>query len=213
MKPISVLLVDDHALFREGLASLLRSRPNIEVVGVAAGGAEALGLAREQLPDLILMDVRMPDVCGLEATRQIKAEMPDIRIVMLTMSENEEDLFEAIKRGAQGYILKNTQPEELYRYIEGAFAGEAPVSGRMAAKMLGEFVRPSAQPADEIPEERLSERESEVLTCLADGMTNRQIAERLVISENTVKKHLRNILAKLHLQNRVQAALRARQQV
>lgn len=208
MKPISVLLVDDHALFREGLAGLLRCRPGFEVAGQAADGAQALSLARELLPDLVLMDVRMAGVDGLDATRQIKAEMPDVRVVMLTMSEDEEDLFQAIKNGAQGYLLKNTQPEDLYRFVEGVFAGEAPISGVMAIKMLGEFTRPPApQRLDDFPQEQLSEREVQVLHCLADGLTNRQIAEKLVISEHTVKKHLRNILAKLHLQNRVQAAL------
>ncbi|MBI4787685.1 MAG: response regulator transcription factor [Chloroflexi bacterium] len=213
MKPISVLLVDDHALFREGLAGLLRCRPNIEVVGQAADGGQAVALARELMPDLILMDVRMAGMDGLDATRQIKAEMPDVRVVMLTLSENEADLFEAIKSGAQGYVLKDVLPEELYRFIEGIFVGEAPISGVMANKMLGEFAHPSpAQQLDESNQEQLSERELEVLHCLADGLTNRQIAEKLTISEHTVKRHLRNILAKLHLQNRVQAALCAYKQ-
>lgn len=213
MKPLSVLLVDDHALFREGLAGLLQGRPNIEVVGRAVDGAQAIALARELMPDLVLMDVRMAGMSGLEATRQIKAEMPDVRVVMVTMSEDEADLFEAIKSGAQGYILKNTLPDDLFRFIEGVFAGEAPISGLMAAKMLGEFTRPVApQAADELLQEQLSERELEVLQCLAEGLTNRQIAAKLVISENTVKKHLRNILAKLHLQNRVQVALFALKQ-
>ena len=208
MKPISVLVVDDHALFREGLAGLLRCRSNIEVVGQAADGVQAVTLARELMPDLVLMDVRMAGMNGLDATRQIKAEMPDVRVVMLTLSENEADLFEAIKNGAQGYVLKDVLPEELYRFMEGVFVGEAPISGVMASKMLGEFAHPApVQPFDESHMEQLSERELEVLHCLADGLTNRQIAEKLTISEHTVKRHLRNILAKLHLQNRVQAAL------
>ncbi len=211
MKPISVLLADDHVLFREGLASLLRAR-GLEVVGGATDGEEAVAFAREIMPDLVLMDVRMQKVGGLEATRRIKAEMPDVRVVMLTMSEDDHDLFEAIKSGAQGYILKNTPPDELFRFIEGVFAGEAPISGLMAAKMLGEFSRARVSVApSELPCEELTEREVEVLHRVADGMTNREIASALVISENTVKKHLRNILAKLHLQNRVQAALYARQ--
>ncbi len=208
MKPISVLLVDDHALFREGLAGLLRCRPNIEVVGQAMNGTQAITLARELMPDLVLMDVRMAGVNGLDATRQIKAEMPDMRVVMLTMSEDEQDLFEAIKSGAQGYLLKHVLPADLYRFIEGVFAGEAPISGSMAAKMLGEFARSSSShTGDILPQEKLSEREVEVLQCVADGLTNQQIAAKLVIGESTVKKHLRNILANLHLQNRIQAAL------
>ncbi len=211
MDPISVLLVDDHVLFREGLASLLRARANIQVVGGAANGEEALQRAREWMPDLILMDVRMSGMSGLEATRRIKAEMPDVRVVMLTMSDEDQDLFEAIKSGAQGYILKSTPPEDLYRYIEGVMTGEAPISGLMAAKMLSEFRVPSAETrAEPLPREELSEREVQVLQHVAAGESNREIAAALFISENTVKKHLRNILAKLHLHNRVQAALYAR---
>jgi DNA-binding NarL/FixJ family response regulator len=212
MNPISILLVDDHALFREGLAGLLRARPNLQVVGTASNGEEALALVRELLPDLVLMDVRMPGVGGIETTRHIKIEMPAVRIVMLTMSEDAQDLFQALKNGAQGYLLKNTKPDELYRFIEGVMEGEAPISGLMAAKMLSEF-RPPEDPApDECGCEKLTERERDVLQRVANGMTNREIANALSISENTAKKHLRNILAKLHLQNRVQAALYARQQ-
>ncbi len=213
MRSISTLIVDDHTLFREGLAGLLRNRPPINVIGQAADGEQAVALAHELMPDLVLMDVRMSGMSGLEATRQIKATLPDVRVVMLTMSEDEQDLFEAIKSGAQGYLLKNTSPDDLCRFIEGVMAGEAPISGLMAAKMMGEFARSAApHSADELPQEQLSERELEVLHCLAEGLTNREIADKLVISEHTVKKHLRNILAKLHLQNRVQAALCAYRQ-
>ncbi len=214
MKTISILLADDHTLFRDGLASLLSQRPNLQVAGGAADGEEAVRMARELMPDLVLMDVRMPRVGGLEATRQIKREMPDMCVLMLTMSEDDQDLFEAIKSGAQGYLLKNTPPDELYRLIESVFEGEAPISGLMAAKMLGEFKHGTitATTADQVVVENLTDREMDVLYRVADGMTNREIADTLSISENTVKKHLRNILAKLHLQNRVQAALYARQQ-
>jgi len=211
MNPISILLVDDHALFREGLAGLLRARPNLQVAGTASNGEEALVLVRELLPDLVLMDVRMPGIGGIETTRRIKIEMPAIRIVMLTMSEDVQDLFQALKNGAQGYLLKNTKPEELYHFIEGVMEGEAPISGLMAAKMLSEFRRPDDTAPDECGCEKLTDREWDVLQCVANGMTNREVATALSISENTVKKHLRNILAKLHLQNRVQAALYARQ--
>lgn len=218
MDHITILLADDHDLFCEGLAELLRRRPELEVVGRAADVAQTVAMARTLMPDIILMDVRMPlargaapcDSGGLEATRRIKAELPAIRILMLTMSEDDVDLFGAIKAGAQGYLLKNTTTTQLVRYIEAAVAGEAPISGTMAVKMLAELAQPSASPREARPEEGLSEREEEVLHCLANGMSNRQIAEQLVISENTVKKHLRNILDKLHVQNRVQAALIAR---
>ncbi len=212
MDPVSILLVDDHALFREGLASLLNARTNFQVVGTAENGEEGLKLARELMPDLVLMDVRMPDGDGIAATRRIKTEMPDARIVMLTMSEDEQDLFQALKNGAQGYLLKNTKPDDLCRYIEGVMEGQAPISGMMAAKMLNEFRRPEDPAPDECGCEKLTHREWDVLQRVASGLTNREIAAALSISENTVKKHLRNILAKLHLQNRVQAALYVQQQ-
>jgi two-component system, NarL family, nitrate/nitrite response regulator NarL len=212
MKPITVLLVDDHILFREGLTSLLSGRPDIQVVGSAEDGLQAIEMARRLMPDLILMDVQMPHLDGIRATQQIKREMPDVRVVMLTMSEDDQDLFEAVKHGAQGYLLKNTPSDELVRFIESVFAGEAPISGLMAAKMLDEFRHPAETTGASLTGEQLTDRELQVLHCVADGLSNREIATALVISENTVKKHLRNILAKLHLQNRVQAALYARQQ-
>ena len=210
MKTISVLLVDDHTLFRQGLASVLKDRPNYQVVGHAANGLEAIDLARQLMPDLILMDVHMPVLDGLEATRQIKREMPDVRIVMLTMSEDDQNLFEAIKSGAQGYLLKNTAADELFRFMEGVLEGEASVSGVMAAKMLGEFRKPKTASPEATGNEQLTDREREVLNHVAEGLSNREIAANLQISENTIKKHLRNILAKLQLENRVQAALYAR---
>ncbi|MCI0478580.1 MAG: response regulator transcription factor [Anaerolineales bacterium] len=210
---MSILLVDDHTLFREGLESLLRTHSGVRVVGSAGNGEEAITLARELMPDLILMDVRMPGVSGLEATRRITEEMPAMRVVMLTMSEDDHDLFEAIKNGAQGYLLKTTASDELYHFLEGAMEGESPISGVMATKMLGEFKHPASESKlTEFPCEKLTEREYQVLFRLAEGMKNREIAAALFISESTVKKHLRNILAKLHLQNRVQAALFAREQ-
>lgn len=212
MDAVSILLVDDHALFREGLASLLNARANFQVVGTAANGDEGVKLARELMPDLVLMDVRMPNSDGIEATRRIKTEMPEARVVMLTMSEDEHDLFQALKNGAQGYLLKNTKPDDLYRFIEGVMEGQAPISGMMATKMLNEFRRPEDSAPDECGCEKLTSREWDVLQRIASGMTNREIAVTLSISENTVKKHMRNILAKLHLQNRVQAALYVQQQ-
>lgn len=209
MPPISVLLVDDHTLFREGLISLLRGRNDIVIVGEASDGREALEKAHELMPDLILMDIRMPTMGGLEATRLIKRELPYVKIVMLTISEDDQDLFEAIKAGADGYIVKNVHAAELFRLIKGVFAGEPPISSTMAAKVLSEFIRQAREGQTEIGREGLTRREEEILRLIAEGATNRAIAARLNISESTVKKHLHNILDKLHLQNRVQLAIYA----
>jgi DNA-binding NarL/FixJ family response regulator len=204
MDKVRVLLADDHALFRRGLASLLAGRDDIEVVGEASGGQEAVDRARELMPDVILMDVRMPGITGLEATRLIKEEMPYVRIVILTVSEDDEDLFAALKNGAQGYLLKNIDPEDLIACIHQVQRGEAPLAPPMASKILREFSAPAAQPGP-----ALTQRERQVLELVARGDANKEIARHLQISENTVKNHLRNILEKLHLQNRVQAVMYA----
>ena len=207
MEPIRVLLVDDHVLFRKGLASLIDPLEDMEVVGEAGDGREALERARELMPDLILMDIHMPGWDGLKATQLIKEEMPYVKIVMLTISDDDTDLFEAIKSGAEGYLLKNIAPEELFEMLRGVYRGEAPISGLTAARILDEFAR-LAQKESWVPSsgESLTPREKEVLQLVSRGATNKEIASRLFIAENTVKNHLRNILAKLHLQNRVQAA-------
>ncbi len=207
-----VLLVDDHALFRDGIASLLTAW-GIEVVGQASDGLEAIEEARRLQPDLVLMDVKMPRCNGLEATRLINAEMPGIKIVMLTVSDDEQDLFEAIKAGAQGYLLKNLRGEEFVEMLAGISRNEAPISPTLASKILAEFARKSAKPSTpSLPKEELSEREREVLRLLAQGQTNKDIAGDLCVSENTVRYHIKNILAKLHLRNRAQAAAYAVQQ-
>ncbi len=198
-----VLLVDDHALFRDGVASLLRTW-GVEVVGEAADGWEALEKARTLSPDLILMDINMPRCNGLQATRLIKAEFPATRIVMLTVSEDEHDLFEAIKSGAEGYILKEVDAEEFGQLIMGISEGRVPMSRGLANKILGEFVRGRERERDKEPSEELTDREREVLGLLTTGATNREIAGSLHISENTVHYHVKNILAKLHLRNRAQ---------
>jgi two-component system, NarL family, nitrate/nitrite response regulator NarL len=206
---IRILLVDDHSLFRAGIASLLSSREDMEVVGEAQDGRQALEAARELKPDLVLMDVHMPNLGGIEATRQIRAELPETRVVMLTVSDQDRDLFEAIKNGASGYLLKNLEPDELFGYLTGVFRGEAPISRTMAAKILTEFSSQASRPRPGQPDGPLSEltpREREVLKLVAVGASNRDIASALTLTENTVKNHLRNILDKLHLENRVQAA-------
>ncbi len=205
-EPIRVLVVDDHTLFRRGLVGLLESQPDLRIVGEAATGREAEERARELMPDVILMDVLMPDGDGLETTRRIKELLPYVRIVILSASDEDRDLFEAIKSGAQGYLLKKIEPEALFNTLRGVMRGEAPMSHSMATKLLGEFSRlargaPAARGLD------LSAREREVLELIARGKSNKEIAAALSIAENTVKNHLKNILEKLHLENRVQAAV------
>lgn len=204
MERTRILAVDDHVLFRKGLVNLLSCQEDMEVVGEADDGMAALEMARTLMPDIILMDIAMPECDGLEATRLIKAEMPYAKIVILTVSEAEGDLFQAIKYGARGYLLKSLEPEELFRLLRGVQLGEAPISPAMAGKIIDEFAaRAAKQPA---AEDALTSREREVLELLAWGATNKDMALKLSISENTVKNHLKNILEKLHLQNRVQAA-------
>ena len=200
-----VLIADDHPLFRDGLRSLLEAR-GIEVVGEARNGREALDQARRHHPDVVLMDLGMPEVNGLAATRLISAELPAVRVVILTASEDDADLFEAIKSGAQGYLFKNLDSDEFFRLLEGVSQGEPALTPGLARKLLGEFARPAPAPrAPDEPPSELTDREREVLDLLVQGVTtNRELAERLVVSENTVKYHLRNILDKLHVQNRAQ---------
>ncbi|MGD2156234.1 MAG: response regulator transcription factor [Anaerolineales bacterium] len=207
---LRILLVDDHVLFRKGVSALLSRRQSIKVVGEAGDGIEAIKAAREILPDIILMDIEMPKCDGLEATRRIKREMPHVKIVMLTVSDDDQSLFEAIKSGAQGYLLKDLEPYQLYDLLESVSQGEAPLSGVVAAKILKEFSRPTSQSTEENGiAEKLTAREIDILQLVVEGMTNKEIASSLTISENTVKIHLRNILDKLHLQNRIQAAVYA----
>jgi RNA polymerase sigma factor (sigma-70 family) len=184
----------------------MASRPEIEVVGEAADGAEAIALAADLRPDLILMDIHMPGVNGIEATRAIRSEQPSARVVILTVSEEEEDLYGAIKAGAQGYLLKNLRPESLYEMIQDAVRGEAPISPGIAAKILEELGRSRDREREEVADEsqQLTQREREILNLVVDGASNKEIAQRLHITEGTVKNHLHHILEKLHLENRVQ---------
>jgi len=202
---LRMLLVDDHALVRRGIATFLSACPDIEVVGEAEDGVQAVVKAAELMPDLILMDIQMPSMDGLEATRRIKAAHPYLKIVMLTAIEEDRNLFEAIKAGAHGYLLKSMAPDEFLARVRGISQGEAPISHVMAAKILEEFGRHAKGNPPDSPASQLTPREHEVLHLLTQGRPNKEIAKSLGVSEGTVKNHLKHILAKLHLQNRVQA--------
>jgi DNA-binding NarL/FixJ family response regulator len=212
MDTIRVLLADDHSLFREGLANILNTQPEFEVVGEAGDGLEAIVKARELIPDLIVMDVTMPGVNGVEATQRIKEELPQVTIVMLTVRDEDEELFAAIKSGAQGYLLKSIRSRDLVSLLPAAVRGEAVITPALGGRMLEEFRRLAhSQPL--VPEEgeivALTQREQEVLGLVAEGASDKVIASALSISIHTVKSHMRNILAKLHLGHRHEAALYA----
>lgn len=199
---VRVLIADDHPLFRDGIASLLSARDYV-VVGQAGNGAQAVKLVEELHPDLVLMDIRMPGVNGLAATRLIQAAYPETKIVILTVSEEDDDLFEAIKSGAAGYIQKSLDSVQFFALLDGVLRGEAGLTPILAGKILRDYARrqhPSAQP---VPEE-VTPREFEVLELVAQGATNAEIAMRLAVSENTVKFHMKNILQKLHASNRAE---------
>ncbi|MBI5880489.1 MAG: response regulator transcription factor [Chloroflexi bacterium] len=200
-----VLVVDDHPLVRDGLASLLKLR-GYDVAGAAANGVQAVELARALRPDLILMDIAMPEMDGLQATRLITAENPEARVVMLTVSDNDDALFEAIKAGARGYVLKSTETESFFQMLTGVARGEEPISGSLARRILGEFATNRRDGRAQRDDEPLTAREILVLEHVAEGLTNRDIAERMALSENTIKYYLKNILQKLHMHNRAQAA-------
>ena len=214
MPKIRVLLVDDHQLFREGLANILKTQPDFEVVGEASDGLEATIKANQLSPDLILMDVTMPVCDGLEATQRIKKELPDVTIVMLTVSDDNEKVFEAIRNGAQGYLLKSINSRVMLASMRGAVRGEAAITRTLGGRILAEFRRVSNQ-AVEIPAKNsvsLTMREQEVLGLVAEGATNKEIAKSLNVSIHTVKSHMRKILAKLHLEKRQEAVLYAKQE-
>jgi DNA-binding NarL/FixJ family response regulator len=208
MSKIRVLLADDHQLFREGLVNILNGQIDFEVVGEANDGLEALIKARELAPDLILMDVGMPGCDGLEATQRIKQEFPDVTIVMLTVRDENEKLFDAIRNGAQGYLLKSIRSWDMLDLLRGAVRGEAAITPALGGRMLEEFRRVGKRPTVD-PEDKssaLTAREQEVLGLVAAGATNKEIAARLNVSIHTVKSHMRKILAKLQLERRHEAA-------
>jgi DNA-binding NarL/FixJ family response regulator len=208
MTPIRLLLVDDHALVRKGLAALLAADSAFCVVGEARDGGEAIKKTAELKPDLVLMDINMPGMGGIEATRRISKAVPSTKVVILTISEEDQDLFDAIKSGASGYLLKKVQPEELSSMLKGVLRGEAPISRLTAGRILAEFAVREHRPGSraDVWEEELSRRETEVLRLVVEGLTNKEIGVKLGVEPTTVKNHLKNILGKLHLRNRVQAA-------
>jgi DNA-binding NarL/FixJ family response regulator len=208
---IRVVIVDDHALFRRGLDLVLSEEPDIKVVGEAADGIEAVHRAEEMAPDVVVMDVRMPRSTGIEAARRIRERLPDTKVIMLTVSDSEEDLYAAVKAGASGYLLKEISIEELADAVRAVARGHSLISPSMASKLLTEF-NALVQQAEErhrslLP--NLTDRELDVLKLVAKGLSNREISEELYISENTVKNHVRNILEKLHLHSRMEAVVYA----
>ncbi len=208
---IRVMICDDHALFRRGLIMVLEAEDDIAVVAEAEDGEDAVEKAAEFVPDVVLMDVRMPGVDGIEATRRIAEKVPTAKILMLTVSDEEEDLYEAIKAGATGYLLKEVSIEEVAPAARAVVAGQSLISPSMASKLLGEFsnLAKRAEERSSVPTPRLTDRELEVLRLVAQGKSNREIAGDLYISENTVKNHVRNILEKLHLHTRMEAVMYA----
>lgn len=206
MKQVRVLLADDHALFREGLAGIINSQPDLEVVGEANDGLEAVVKAQELKPDLVLMDVQMPGMDGIEAARQIKQTLPETIIVMLTVRGEDAILFDALKYGAQGYLLKEIRSQDLLEMLRGAARGEAALSPTLAGHVLAEFRRMSKYDTVYESDDGLTERELQVLIKVSQGATDKEIADALTISLNTVKTHVRNILSKLHVSTRREAA-------
>jgi DNA-binding NarL/FixJ family response regulator len=205
--PVRVLVADDQALFRRGVVVVLSASKDIEVVGEAADGEEAVAAAQELQPDVVLMDVRMPRLSGVEATRHIRRSLPGTEVLMLTVSDEEEDLFESVKAGANGYLLKEVAIEEIAETVRAMAEGQAVVSPSMTTKLLSEFrsLARRASEREELPPPGLTEREMQVLQLMAQSKSNKEIAAALFISENTVKNHVRNILEKLHLHSRMEA--------
>ncbi len=208
-EPIRVLVVDDQQLFRRGLTMLLAVEPGLEVVGEAGDGVEGTALAVTAAPDVVLLDVRMPKKSGIEACLAIKEAVPSAKIIMLTVSDEEADLYEAVKSGASGYLLKDSSIEEVAQAIRVVADGQSLISPSMAIKLIDEFKQMSRPERESGPALRLTERELDVLRLVAQGLSNKDIAARLFISENTVKNHVRNMLEKLQLHSRMEAVMYA----
>ncbi len=208
-EPIRVLVVDDQELFRRGLTMLLAVEPGLEVVGEAGDGVEGVALAETAAPDVVLLDVRMPKQSGIESCLAIKEAVPSTKIIILTVSDEEADLYEAVKSGASGYLLKDSSIEEVAQAIRVVADGQSLISPSMAIKLIDEFKQMSRPERDTGPALRLTERELDVLRLVAQGLSNKEIAARLFISENTVKNHVRNMLEKLQLHSRMEAVMYA----
>jgi DNA-binding NarL/FixJ family response regulator len=208
-EPTRILLVDDQPLFRTAIAALLEGQDDLEVVGMAENGLQAIELSHALLPDLVVMDVEMPVMDGVEAVRRLREQLPGVKVVMLTVSEDEDHLFDAIRYGAHGYLLKDLRPDQLFDMLRSVMRDETPVSpvvaGRLLAALRGAGARRTGGDA-EGTEPPITRRELEILQLVADGLSNREIGRRLSITEGTVKNHVHNALEKLHLQNRIQAA-------
>jgi NarL family two-component system response regulator LiaR len=202
---IRILIVDDHAIVREGQRALIDTEPGMEVVGEATDGLEAVEMAHSLQPDVILLDLHMPRKDGIEAIKEIKAKNPKTRFLVLTGFTEDEKIFAAIKAGAMGYLVKDSSPQQILTAIRKVHCGETSIHTSIANKLIRELQRTS----NLIPEDPLTEREGEILTLVAQGLSNQQIAEKLFISERTVRTHMTNILSKLHLVNRTQATLYA----
>ena len=209
MDAIRVLLADDHTLFRKGIRTMLSEMPEVEVIGEAANGSEALDLANQLVPDVILMDIKMPNLSGIEATREILRENPHIGVILVTMFDDPESVFAGMRAGSRGYVLKEAEPEELRRAIEAAHRGEVMLCPIMARKVLDHFAVEGSPARAQLPYEQVSQRELQVLQLAADGLSNREIAQRLVISEKTAKNHVSNIFSKLNVNDRTQAVVQA----
>jgi DNA-binding NarL/FixJ family response regulator len=208
-EPTRVLVVDDQELFRRGLTMLLRAEDGIEVVGEAGDGVEGVALAASTAPDVVLLDIRMPKRSGIEACQEIKEAVPAAKIIMLTSSDEEADLYEAVKSGASGYLLKDSSIDEVAQAVRVVADGQSLISPSMAVKLIDEFKQMSQPDRGQTSTFRLTERELEVLRLVAQGLNNKDIAKKLFISENTVKNHVRNLLEKLQLHSRMEAVLYA----
>ncbi len=210
MKRIKIFIIDDHTLFREGLKALLTRQEGIDVIGEAGGGIEGVNKVLDLKPDVVLMDIKMPDMTGLDALRLIMESRPETKVIILTVSEDDEDLFAAVRAGAKGYLLKNVEADKLISSIHQVARGEAALSGRLAERIFAEFREmATGVKVEKPPKDILSNREKEILLHLTNGKSNKEIANILDIAESTVKIHVQNIMRKLNVTSRVQAAVYA----